>query len=66
LKALVAAQHIHVNRISIVPNAWWMPYGATAIETFKGFAKYFSSGSLAQTTRLAPLMLKRIKELRRK
>jgi succinate-semialdehyde dehydrogenase/glutarate-semialdehyde dehydrogenase len=66
LKELVAAQHIHVNRISIVPNAWWMPYGATAIETFKGFAKYFSSGSLAQTTRLAPLMLKRIKELRRK
>lgn len=66
LKELVAAQHIHVNRVSLVPNAWWMPYGATAIETFKGFARYFSSGSLAQTTRLAPLMLKRIKELRRK
>jgi succinate-semialdehyde dehydrogenase/glutarate-semialdehyde dehydrogenase len=66
LKELVAAKHIHVNRFSIVPNVWWMPYGATAIETFKGLAKYFSSGSLAQTTRLAPLMLKRIKELRRK
>ncbi|HEX8638931.1 MAG TPA: aldehyde dehydrogenase family protein [Pyrinomonadaceae bacterium] len=66
LKELVAAQHIHINRASIVPNVWWMPYGATAIETFKGLARHFSSGSLLQTTRLAPLMFKRIKELRRK
>jgi succinate-semialdehyde dehydrogenase/glutarate-semialdehyde dehydrogenase len=66
LKELVAAQHIHVNRTAFVPNIWWMPYGATAIETFRGLARHFSSGSLWRTTRLAPLMLKRIKELRRR
>jgi succinate-semialdehyde dehydrogenase/glutarate-semialdehyde dehydrogenase len=66
LKRLVAAQHIHVNRTAFVPNIWWMPFGATAIETFRGLARHFSSGSLWRTTRLAPLMLKRIKELRRR
>ena len=66
LMELVQPQHIHVNRISILPNAWWMPYGANAIETFKGFAKYFASGSLFQTSKLSPRLLKRINELRRK
>jgi succinate-semialdehyde dehydrogenase/glutarate-semialdehyde dehydrogenase len=66
LMELVQPQHIHVNRLAILPNAWWLPYGATAIETFKGFAKYFASGSLFQTSKLTPQLLKRIKELRRK
>jgi succinate-semialdehyde dehydrogenase/glutarate-semialdehyde dehydrogenase len=66
LMELVQPQHIHVNRVAILPNAWWLPYGATAIETFKGFARYFASGSLFQTSKLAPQLLKRIKELRRK
>lgn len=63
LLELVQPQHIHVNKISILPNAWWMPYGKTAIDTFRGFAKYFASGSLIQTTKLTPQLLKRIKEL---
>ncbi|MGI8639911.1 MAG: aldehyde dehydrogenase family protein [Pyrinomonadaceae bacterium] len=66
LMELVQPQHIHVNKVAILPNAWWMPYGANAIETFRGFAKYFASGSLFQTAKLTPQLLKRIKELRRK
>ena len=66
LMELVQPQHIHVNRLALLPNAWWMPYGATAIETFRGFARYFATGSLFQTSKLAPQLLKRIRELRRK
>lgn len=66
LMELVQPQHIHVNKISLVPNAWWMPYSGTAVETFKGFAKYFASGSLFQTSKLMPQLLKRIKELMKK
>jgi succinate-semialdehyde dehydrogenase/glutarate-semialdehyde dehydrogenase len=64
LMELVQPQHIHVNRVAILPNAWWMPYSATGVETFRGFAKYFASGSLIQTTKLLPQLWKRIKELR--
>ena len=66
LMELVQPQHIHVNNFAYLPNAWWMPYGANAIETFRGFAKYFASGSLFQTAKLTPKLLKRIKELRKK
>lgn len=66
LMELVQPQHIHINKISLVPNAWWMPYGANAVKTFKGFAKYFASGSLIETAKLTPQLLKRIKELMRK
>jgi succinate-semialdehyde dehydrogenase/glutarate-semialdehyde dehydrogenase len=63
LMELVQPQHIHVNKLALLPNAWWMPYTADAVETFKGFAKYFASGSLFQTAKLTPQLLKRIKEL---
>jgi succinate-semialdehyde dehydrogenase/glutarate-semialdehyde dehydrogenase len=66
LMELVQPQHIHVNKISILPDAWWFPYGKNAIETFKGFAKYFASGSMFETSKLMPRLLKRIKELRKK
>ena len=66
LMELVQPQHIHVNRMLFAPNAWWMPYSANAVETFRGFAKYFASGSPIQTARLMPQLLKRIKELRKK
>lgn len=66
LLELVQPQHIHVNRFAVVPDAWWMPYSKTAVETFRGFGKYFASGSLAQTAKLLPLLRKRIAELRRK
>lgn len=63
LMELVQPQHIHVNKLAILPNAWWMPYSKTAVETFRGFAKYFASGSLVQTSKLSPQLIKRIKEL---
>jgi acyl-CoA reductase-like NAD-dependent aldehyde dehydrogenase len=66
LMELVQPQHIHINKVAILPNAWWMPYGANAIKTFRGFAKYFASGSLFQTSKLMPQLLKRINELRKK
>ena len=66
LMELVQPQHIHVNKLAIFPNAWWMPYGAEAIETFRGFAKYFASGSLSQTAKLTPQLLRRIAKLRKK
>jgi succinate-semialdehyde dehydrogenase/glutarate-semialdehyde dehydrogenase len=66
LLELVQPQHIHVNRFAILPNAWWLPYSPEAVKTFRGFARYFATGSLFQTMKLAPQLLKRIKELRRK
>ena len=65
LMELVQPQHIHINRLAILPNAWWMPYSATAVETFRGFAKYFASGSLRKTSRLLPQLAKRIRELKK-
>ncbi len=66
LMELVQPQHIHVNRIAILPDAWWMPYSANAIETFRGFATKFASGSLVKTVTLMPQLLKRIFELRKR
>jgi succinate-semialdehyde dehydrogenase/glutarate-semialdehyde dehydrogenase len=66
LMELVRPQHIHINRFLFTPNAWWLPYSQIAVETFRGFARHFASGSLYQTTKLAPQLLKRIKELRKK
>ncbi|MEQ1762187.1 MAG: aldehyde dehydrogenase family protein [Pyrinomonadaceae bacterium] len=66
LMELVQPQHIHTNRIAILPNAWWMPYTPTAVETFRGFATKFASGSLLKTTALMPQLFKRIKELLKK
>ncbi|MEO5857655.1 MAG: aldehyde dehydrogenase family protein [Pyrinomonadaceae bacterium] len=66
LMELVQPQHIHTNRIAILPNAWWMPYTPTAVETFKGFATMFASGSALRTMALMPQLLKRIRELIRR
>jgi succinate-semialdehyde dehydrogenase/glutarate-semialdehyde dehydrogenase len=66
LMELVQPQHIHINRLAILPNAWWMPYSPTAVDTFRGFAKYFATGSVFQTARLLPQLLRRLKELRKK
>ena len=63
LMELVQPQHIHVNRIALLPDAWWMPYSPTAVMTFRGFARYFATGSVLQTARMLPQLLKRIKEL---
>jgi succinate-semialdehyde dehydrogenase/glutarate-semialdehyde dehydrogenase len=66
LMELVQPQHIHVNHVAILPDAWWLPYSPNAVETFRGFAKYFASGSVVKTVKLLPQLWKRIKELRKK
>lgn len=66
LMELVQLQHIHINHLSLLPDAWWMPYSATAVETFRGFATRFASGSVFQTAMLLPQLWKRIMELRKK
>ncbi|MBL8124401.1 MAG: aldehyde dehydrogenase family protein [Pyrinomonadaceae bacterium] len=63
LMELVQPQHIHTNRLALLPDAWWMPYTPTAVETFRGFASKFASGSIIKTTALLPQLLKRIREL---
>ncbi|HEX3102108.1 MAG TPA: aldehyde dehydrogenase family protein, partial [Pyrinomonadaceae bacterium] len=32
LMELVQPQHVHINRIALLPDAWWMPYSPTAVE----------------------------------
>ncbi len=66
LMELVQPQHIHINKLAWAPDAWWMPYSKTAVDTFRGFARYFASGSLLQTARIVPKLLARVNELRRR
>jgi succinate-semialdehyde dehydrogenase/glutarate-semialdehyde dehydrogenase len=66
LMELVQPQHIHINHLALLPDAWWMPYSANAVTTFRGIARYFASGSVLKTARLLPQLLRRILELRRK
>ena len=66
LMELVQPQHIHTNRIAILPDAWWMPYSPIAVETFRGFAHKFASGSILRTSLMLPQLYKRIRELMRK
>ncbi|CAN5390607.1 aldehyde dehydrogenase family protein [soil metagenome] len=66
LMELVQPQHIHINKLAILPDAWWMPYSSNAVTTFKSIARYFATGSVIQTAKALPQLWKRITELRRK
>ena len=66
LMELVQPQHIHVNHIALLPDAWWMPYSSNAVTTFREMARKFASGSLFKTTTLIPQLLKRVRELLKK
>lgn len=66
LMELVQPQHIHVNHLAILPDAWWMPYSSNAVETFRQMARKFASGSLLKTVTLLPQLLKRTRELLKK
>ncbi len=63
LMELVQPQHIHLNKFALAPDAWWMPYSANAVTTFRKMATTFASGSLLKTATLVPQLLKRIREL---
>lgn len=64
LMELVQPQHIHTNHVALLPDAWWMPYSQTAVETFRKMTQTFSSGSVVKTAGLLPQLWKRIRELR--
>jgi acyl-CoA reductase-like NAD-dependent aldehyde dehydrogenase len=65
LMELVQPQHIHVNRLALLPDAWWFPYSRTARDTFRAFAAKFATGSPVKTVGLLPQLLRRLRELLR-
>ena len=66
LLELVAPQHIHVNRLTRVHDLWWFNYTPNAARLFRALARRFSTGSLLQTLLIAPQMLSRLRERRRR
>lgn len=60
LLELVAAQHIHVNRITFIPDLWWFNYTPSAGRLFRGLARRFATGKVLQTFRLMPQMIRRL------
>ncbi len=63
LMELVQPQHIHTNKLALMPDAWWMPYSAKAVETFRKMTTTFATGSVLKTTLLLPQLAKRVREL---
>jgi succinate-semialdehyde dehydrogenase/glutarate-semialdehyde dehydrogenase len=62
LLELVTAQHVHVNRISFLPDLWWFRYSPLAMRFFHGLARHFTTGSVLRSARLLPQMLRRLRE----
>ncbi|HEX8707909.1 MAG TPA: aldehyde dehydrogenase family protein [Pyrinomonadaceae bacterium] len=64
LLELVAAQHVHVNRIGRMRDLWWFRYTPRAATLFRGFARRFATGNPLQTSLLLPQMIRRFFERR--
>ena len=62
LLEMVTPQHIHVNRITLLPDLWWFRYTPHAATLFRGFAKRFTTGSVWQTSLLLPNIIRRFFE----
>jgi acyl-CoA reductase-like NAD-dependent aldehyde dehydrogenase len=60
LLELVYPQHIHVNRMSFLPDLWWFRYNSRAGKLFGGLANHFTTGSIVKTSVLLPQMLRRL------
>jgi len=60
LLELVHPQHIHVNRVSFLPDLWWFRYSAQASRLFGGLASHFTTGSIVRTAWLLPQMTRRL------
>jgi succinate-semialdehyde dehydrogenase/glutarate-semialdehyde dehydrogenase len=60
LLELVHPQHIHVNRLSFLPDLWWFRYSAQASRLFGGLASHFTTGSIVRTSWLLPQMARRL------
>jgi acyl-CoA reductase-like NAD-dependent aldehyde dehydrogenase len=64
LLELVAPQHVHINRIARLRDFWWFNYTPHASRLFRGFARRFATGNVAQTSLLLPQMIRRFFERR--
>lgn len=62
LLELVEPQHIHINSDTRLPSLWWFRYTPHAAKLFRGLAERFTTGSVLQTARLLPAMLRRLRE----
>ena len=60
LLELVHPQHIHVNRLSFLPDLWWFRYSPRARKLFGGLASNFTTGSIVKTSLLLPQMVRRL------
>jgi acyl-CoA reductase-like NAD-dependent aldehyde dehydrogenase len=60
LLELVTPRHIHINRVSYLPDVWWFRYDPAAQKLFQGLARYFTSGFSIRTARLLPQMIRRL------
>src|ERR1041385_5819815 len=59
LLELVSAQHIHVNALPVLSDVWWFPYTRQAGELFRGFAHWFTTGSVLRSSLLLPQLIRR-------
>lgn len=62
LLELVAPQHVHVNHLARLRDFWWFSYTPRAGRLFRGFARRFATGNVAQTSLLLPQMIRRLFE----
>lgn len=62
LLEMVAPYHIHVNRLTRLPDVWWFSYTPQAAALFCSLARRFATGSPLQALLLAPQMLRRQRE----
>jgi len=60
LLELVSPRHIHVNRLSFLPDLWWFRYSRQAGRLFGGLARRFTTGSLLHTSLLLPQIIRRL------
>ncbi|CAN5481342.1 succinic semialdehyde dehydrogenase [soil metagenome] len=60
LLELVTSRHIHVNRMSFLPDVWWFRYDPEASSLFQGLATHFTTGSIVRTARLLPRVVRRL------
>jgi acyl-CoA reductase-like NAD-dependent aldehyde dehydrogenase len=65
LLELVTPTHIHVNRVSCLPDLWWFRYDTNATKLFRRLASHFTTGSVLKTSTLVPQMLRRLVGSRR-
>ncbi|GAC1397203.1 MAG: aldehyde dehydrogenase family protein [Pyrinomonadaceae bacterium] len=62
LLEMVTPQHIHINRVTRIPDVWWFNYTPNATRLFRALAGHFTTGRLLDTFALAPAFLRRLFE----